>query len=85
MDLSPSFFLGWIKKWSARLLHHHLNLNEDNNESSIGAKLDMKKIKDKILNKNLNFDIFSKKHRSNSFNFISQNKSISEPPTKNQK
>lgn len=45
MDLSPPFFLGWIKKWSTSLLESLLNLNEDNNEFKMGVKLEMGKIK----------------------------------------
>lgn len=82
MDLSPSFFIGWIKKWSTNILQSLLNLNEDNNEFKIGVKLDIRKIKEKILNQDLTFDIFTKKNRSNSFNFISKSKSFIESPHK---
>jgi len=82
MELSPSFFLGWIKKWSTNLLQSLLNLNEDNNEFKIGVKLNVDKIKEKILSKDLAFDIFAKKNRCKSFNFISKQKSFTESPHK---
>ena len=84
MDLSPAFFLGWIRKWSTSILNSLLNLNEEKNECKIDLKVDLKKIQDKILNRNFVFDP-NIKNEQNNFNFITKKKSPRESPNKAQK